>query len=43
VRALIAMGLERANGSVKDLAALLGEAENYRRLLDFLRNNRLLP
>lgn len=43
VRSLIAKGLERADGSVKDLAALLGESDNYRRLLDFLRNNRLLP
>jgi transcriptional regulator with GAF, ATPase, and Fis domain len=43
VRALIAAGLERSGGSVRGLAALLRVEDRYRKLLDFLRNNRLLP
>jgi len=43
VRRFVALALEQSGGSVKGLAQHLGEEENYRRLLDFLRNNRLLP
>lgn len=43
VRALVECGLERTGGSIKDFAALIGEKSAYRKLLDFLRNNRLLP
>jgi len=43
VRALIAEGFARGDGSVKSLATLLRVEDRYRKLLDFLRNNRLLP
>jgi hypothetical protein len=43
VRELIEVGLQQNEGSVKALANSINEAKNYRRLLDFLRNNRLLP
>jgi len=43
LREIIARGLELSGGSVKDLATLLGVEKDYRKLVDFLRNNRLLP
>ncbi len=43
VRALVAAGLERSGGSVRRLADLLHTPDRYRKLLDFLRNNDLLP
>jgi transcriptional regulator with PAS, ATPase and Fis domain len=43
LRGIVARGLERSGGSLKELAALLGVGKDYRKLVDFLRNNRLLP
>jgi transcriptional regulator with PAS, ATPase and Fis domain len=43
VKELVARGLERSGGTVKALAALLHTEDRYRKLLDFLRNNRLMP
>jgi len=43
VRELVASGLARAGGSVRDLADLLNTPDRYRKLLDFLRNNDLMP
>ncbi len=43
VQELVALGLARGDGSVRALAATFGVGDRYRKLLDFLRNNRLLP
>lgn len=43
VKDLIALGLSNSGGSVKVLAENIHQEHNYRKLLDFLRNNRLLP
>jgi hypothetical protein len=43
VEALVAEGLERSGGTVRGLAELVGTPERYRKLLDFLRNSRLMP
>jgi two-component system, NtrC family, response regulator AtoC len=42
VAALVAEALAEGDGSVRGLAATLGVSDRYRKLLDFLRNNKLL-
>ena len=43
VRQFVTIALDRSGGSIKELASLLNEDASYRKLVDFLRNNRLLP
>jgi len=43
VRELVVLGLGQSGGTVKGLARHLGVAASYRKLLDFVRNNGLLP
>jgi two-component system response regulator AtoC len=43
LKALVAAAWEESGGSVKRLASYLHVVDRYRKLLDFLRNNRLMP
>ncbi len=43
LRLLVKLGLARCDGTVKSLATVLRVEPQYRKLLDFVRNNRLMP